>query len=43
MSAQPDHKPIPHLVEMFHRWQCKICKNWINYNEADGEWWHARG
>lgn len=33
------HKPVPRLIEMFHRWQCEVCKRWCNYSEANGRWW----
>jgi hypothetical protein len=37
------HRPAPQLIEMFHRWQCQVCKHWTNYNEGNGEWWCERG
>lgn len=37
------HTPSPELIEMFHRYQCKVCKVWVNYDEGDGKWHHKGG
>ena len=37
-----EHRIIPELIEMFHRYQCKVCHSWVNYNERNGKWWHQR-
>lgn len=34
------HRPIPQMLEMFHRYQCRFCHSWIYYDEAIGSWWH---
>lgn len=34
------HKPAPELIEMFHRYQCKVCKVWVRYVERAGKWVH---
>jgi hypothetical protein len=35
-----NHRPVPQLVEMFHRYQCRFCHSWIYYDEVIGSWWH---
>jgi len=36
------HAIVPVLIEIYHRWQCEVCHEWINYNEWDGRWWHKK-
>jgi hypothetical protein len=33
-----DHAIVPQYVEAEHRYQCEICKAWINYSEETGRW-----
>lgn len=40
IGSMTEHKPVPELIELHHRWQCKVCHTWINYSEANGKWWH---
>jgi hypothetical protein len=34
------HRIEPELIEMFHRYQCEVCKSWISYSEETGKWRH---
>lgn len=43
MGTIEAHKPVPQLIESFHRWQCQVCKCWTNYSESNGKWWCERG
>jgi hypothetical protein len=35
-----EHKLVPEFIEMFRRYQCKVCKVWVGYSEWDGKWRH---
>jgi hypothetical protein len=37
-----EHFIRPDFVPLFKRYQCRACKQWIDYSEADGRW-HHRG
>jgi hypothetical protein len=40
MNTVIEHAIKPEFVPVNRRYQCRMCKTWVHYSEAEGRWFH---